>query len=532
MVRPGLVWFKYGDLRSLDHLPLWCANKVCSTVDCVYIFDPADFRATFIGQPKSSIRRLCYTYESIQSAFSSIISSGGSCHTFIGKSSDILFDLTSAWSIDTIFAHDERIFEECRTLQSAQDKCMCNWDLHLDHGGLVSLDTLPFPLSELDTFTSFKKSIYENNILSSIATHPDVKVWKAGMNLLLPDHLEKVDIADITSTKQNVLNLWNKLCLINNQLDWQYSDVDCLAEFERSALFGLAPGETGAKLRLHDYLQVGVDKVSEYVSRRNEMLGLGYSSKFGSYLAVGAITSRQIVNQLNLLQNHHSKCEESVNLLIFELLWRDFMRFYGWQVGNKLFLLDGCQPKDDTRRWSRDQARFLAWYSGNTGYPFIDACMRELVQSGYCSNRGRQVVASFLVHDLGLDWRLGAAFFETHLLDYDVCSNYGNWQYAAGVGRDLRSLRYFQPIKQAYLYDPEATFIRTWCPELADLSTEVLQDPATYSSVAELIVPLLHPATLEEVKKQVIKSKRLKGKRLKHGSIPALAHPSVTMEEK
>lgn len=532
MVRPGLVWFKYGDLRSLDHLPLRNANKLCSSVDCVYIFDPDDYRPNFFGQPKSSIKRLGYLYESLQITFATIASSGGFCHAFVGKSSDVLLELSSAWSIDTIFAHDERIYEEYHTLQLFKEKCTCNWNLHLDHGGLISLDTLPFPLSELDTFTSFKNAVYANNILSSVQTHPAVEEWKSGVNLPSPDHLQKVDISDMTNTKQNILSLWNKLCDINEQPTWQYFDENCLVDDERSALYGLIQGEGGAHLRLHQYLQVGVDTVSEYASRRNEMLGGGYSTKFGSYLAIGAMTSRQICNQLNIFQMQHSEYEESVNLLIFELLWRDFMRLYAWQVENKLFLLHGCQPVDTSRRWSRDQHRFLAWCEGRTGYPFIDACMKELVASGYCSNRGRQVVASFLINDLGLDWRLGASFFEAHLLDYDVCSNYGNWQYAAGVGRDPRSLRYFQPIKQAYLYDPEALFIRTWCPELSHLSTEALQDPAGYNNATVQIVPLLHPATLEEVKKQVTKSKRLKGKRLKHGSIPALQSIAIAPDEK
>jgi deoxyribodipyrimidine photo-lyase len=104
---------------------------------------------------------------------------------------------------------------------------------------------------------------------------------------------------------------------------------------------------------------------------------------------------------------------------------------------------------------------------GKTGQPFIDANMRELAATGFMSNRGRQNVASYLVHDLNVDWRWGAEYFESVLIDYDVCSNYGNWNYVAGIGNDPREDRYFNPKRQAALYDPKAEFIKRWIPELS-----------------------------------------------------------------
>ena len=137
------------------------------------------------------------------------------------------------------------------------------------------------------------------------------------------------------------------------------------------------------------------------------------------------------------------------------------MKFYGLKCGRVMFSLGGPQGLRGVQKhsWGNDPVCMLAWKTGNTGnprllhfhtklsqlhpkftpgFPLIDANMRELVATGYMSNRGRQVVASFLVRDLGQDWRLGAEFFESHLLDHDVCSNYGNWQYSAGVGSDPR----------------------------------------------------------------------------------------------
>lgn len=123
-----------------------------------------------------------------------------------------------------------------------------------------------------------------------------------------------------------------------------------------------------------------------------------------------------------------------------------------------------------------------AWKNGRTGYPFIDANMRELKHSGWMSNRGRQVVASFLVRDLGLDWRLGAEHFESYLLDHDPCSNWGNWQYCAGVGADPREDRYFNIVKQAHSYDPDAAFIRLWVPEVSHLPGDVLMDTRLFTN--------------------------------------------------
>jgi deoxyribodipyrimidine photo-lyase len=111
---------------------------------------------------------------------------------------------------------------------------------------------------------------------------------------------------------------------------------------------------------------------------------------------------------------------------------------------------------------------------GETGVPFIDACMRELKFTGYLSNRGRQNVASFFTKDLGLEWWWGAMYFESQLIDYEVCSNWGNWNYLAGIGTDPREDRYFNPVSQAKKYDSQAEFIKFWVPELAGVENDTL----------------------------------------------------------
>jgi deoxyribodipyrimidine photo-lyase len=114
------------------------------------------------------------------------------------------------------------------------------------------------------------------------------------------------------------------------------------------------------------------------------------------------------------------------------------------------------------KSWKQDKVNFDKWVKGETGVPFIDANMRELQQTGFMSNRGRQNVASFLTKDLGIDWTWGAAYFESQLIDYDVCSNWGNWAYIAGVGNDPRGHRFFNIEKQAHDYDKEHKYRELW----------------------------------------------------------------------
>jgi deoxyribodipyrimidine photo-lyase len=152
--------------------------------------------------------------------------------------------------------------------------------------------------------------------------------------------------------------------------------------------------------------------------------------------------------------------------MIFELLWRDYFHFHARKVKSQLFQIGGTQNLKVA--WKSDMKLFKAWSQGQTGYPLVDAGMRELIATGYLSNRSRQIVASFACNALGLDWRLGAAWFESQLLDYDMASNWGNWQYLAGVGQDAREFRVFSLSKQAQNYDPKGKFQRHWVPEAFD----------------------------------------------------------------
>jgi deoxyribodipyrimidine photo-lyase len=146
------------------------------------------------------------------------------------------------------------------------------------------------------------------------------------------------------------------------------------------------------------------------------------------------------------------------------LLWRDFFRLMAKKHGNKIYWKGGLrgQPNPKLRN---DRQLLKAWVDGRTGIPLIDANMREVKLTGFMSNRGRQNVASYLVHDLKVNWQMGAEYFESILIDYDVASNWCNWNYVAGVGNDPREDRYFNPVTQAKRYDPNGEYVRHWLTE-------------------------------------------------------------------
>ncbi|GLD54707.1 cryptochrome DASH-like protein [Lates japonicus] len=223
------------------------------------------------------------------------------------------------------------------------------------------------------------------------------------------------------------------------------------------------------------------DAVATYKETRNGLIGVDYSTKFAPWLAMGCISPRYIYHQ-NKQYERERTANQSTYWVIFELLWRDYFKFVGAKYGNRLFQLEGLQNKSVP--WKKDMKLFNAWKEGQTGVPFVDANMRELALTGFMSNRGRQNVASFLTKDLGLDWRMGAEWFEYLLIDHDVCSNYGNWLYSAGIGNDPRENRKFNMIKQGLDYDNNGDYVRQWVPELKEIRGSDVHTPWTLSSAA------------------------------------------------
>ncbi|USD67326.1 DASH family cryptochrome [Vibrio sp. SCSIO 43136] len=198
---------------------------------------------------------------------------------------------------------------------------------------------------------------------------------------------------------------------------------------------------------------------SHYKQTRNGLDGKDYSTKFSPWLAHGCIAPKHILRSLVNYEQSFGR-NDSTYWIFFELLWREYFYWYARQHREKLFSFSGIHGKSPLTSFY--PSRFKAWQEGKTPYPLVNACMNQLSSTGYMSNRGRQLVASCLVHELEVDWRYGAAYFESQLIDYDVASNWANWQYIAGVGADPQGSRRFNLEKQTEIYDPNREFINQW----------------------------------------------------------------------
>jgi len=217
-------------------------------------------------------------------------------------------------------------------------------------------------------------------------------------------------------------------------------------------------GGIAAVEQLNNYL-FGTDLIRQYKQTRNALDDWGSSSKLSLWLANGCLSVRTVYHTIKQYEAQRGE-NDSTYWLYFELLWREYFQWYLAKHQDTLFHFSGIQQVAPLTEFN--QQIFTRWCEGMTAYPIVNACMRQLNQTGYMSNRGRQLVASCFVHELGLDWRYGAAYFERQLIDYDVASNWGNWQYLAGVGADPRGHRRFDLNKQTAIYDPQAVFRHKW----------------------------------------------------------------------
>ena len=229
-------------------------------------------------------------------------------------------------------------------------------------------------------------------------------------------------------------------------------------EVHKDSVFRFKGGEINAKNRIRNYF-FETRNVSTYKLTRNGLIGEDYSSKFSPWLANGSVSVKYIFKSLKEYEKEVEK-NDSTYWLYFELIWRDFFKYVSMQHKDKFFNKDGIYGED--KEWSDDKDVLLNWINGKTNEPFVNANMIELSQTGFMSNRGRQNVSNYLTKELKIDWRIGAEYFESMLIDYDVHSNYGNWLYNAGIGNDSMPFRKFNPKLQSERYDPDKSYEKIW----------------------------------------------------------------------
>jgi len=428
-MKHSIVWFK-NDLRLNDNETLIQAIKQSDEVLPVYCLDQRMFEESALGFKKIGSIRYQFLVESLLNLDANLRAIGSGLLVVRGYPEIELPKLVKQYNISTIFSKKEVAPEERQIdllVEKAVWKELCIVEQYSTSTLYYATD-LPFPMKSIpDVFTSFRKKIEKETAVRAIIEKPTSIKSPKIQSLVLPD-------PSILGFEKNLKD-------------------------ERTA-FPFMGGETEALDRINNYL-FKTKSILNYKETRNQLVGADYSSKLSSWLAIGCVSPRMVYKQIKDFEEQFES-NESTYWLIFELIWRDYFRFMTKKYKNQYFLINGIKNLSEIEHHPLKPELFEKWKNGTTGNLFVDANMKELNLTGYMSNRGRQNVASYLCNDLAQDWRYGAAYFEERLIDYDPCSNWGNWAYLAGVGNDPRGKRVFNIEKQAKEYDPLNNYQKLW----------------------------------------------------------------------
>ncbi|MBX2897510.1 MAG: DASH family cryptochrome [Cyclobacteriaceae bacterium] len=422
-----LVWFK-NDLRLHDNETWYRACQQADWVIPLYVFDPRQFAHHKLGFPRSGSFRTQFLIESVTALQEKLMQAGSNLIVRFGLPEFIIPEICTENKVSHVFIGSEVASEEVSILNSLT-RALGSKKVGVqtfDTSTLIHPNHLPFALANLpNQFTLFRKQVERNWIVQPLFEEPEIK------------SLPQLEPGTIPNLKELVLPAITP-------------DLRSVITYKG--------GEAEAHQRLKEYIW-DKDLLKVYKETRNELIGPDYSSKFSPALALGCISARSIYYEVKKYEFDRVS-NESTYWLIFELLWRDYFRFASQKYGSRIFQRFGISNKHIN--WKHDLEKFNAWRLGKTGVDFVDANMKELLLTGFMSNRGRQNVASYLTKDLGIDWRWGAAWFESQLIDYDACSNWLNWAYVAGVGNDPRQDRYFNIESQVRKYDPDRLYMKLW----------------------------------------------------------------------
>ncbi|KAK5953941.1 hypothetical protein OHC33_005212 [Knufia fluminis] len=368
--------------------------------------------------------------------------------------------------------------QEERAARSIAEKQDIDFKLWIDEKYFIDDRDIPFDSARKypDVFTSYRKAVepLRDAPRKTLATPKSLPALPDSV----PPQKEPFSIPDnYDDLEKALLKPLDEKPMLN--------DITPFPKGTKSAMPFQGGSKSGHKRVQH---LIATGSMTKYKDTRNGLLGLDFSTKLSAWLALGCITARQVHFQLLDFEEGrndqykgtegYGKGENKGTAAVrFELLWRDYMRLCTRKFGPRLFKIEGFR-NDASYPWktpdkenSEVQEAFHRFLNGTTGTGLIDASQRELYHTGYTSNRARQNVASYLAKHLGINWKLGAEWYECQLSDYDLSNNWGNWQYVAGVGNDPRGeARVFNPVKQAFDYDPRGDYVKAWVEELRGLS--------------------------------------------------------------
>ena len=425
-IEKALVWFRR-DLRDDDHAALSAALAEAQQVYCAFIFD----RKILDALPSKRDRRVHFIRESLLELDAALRAKGGGLIVRHGWAEDEIPQLASELGVNAVFANrdyepaaklrDQAVAAALETsgvaFHSLKDQAIFDGDEVLTQAGK------PYTV-----FTPYKNAWLKRLTAVDSAAHRCVGVFAGG---------ERAGVPTLAA------------------LGFDETDLRAV---------GIQPGMSGARALWDDFSD---GRIKRYGALRDfpALKGVSYLSV---HLRFGTLSIRELVRAAR---------EAEAEVWLSELIWRDFYfmildRFP--QVGQgRAFKMDY-----DTIHWADWPEAYQAWCAGRTGYPLVDAAMRQLNHCGWMHNRLRMVVASFLTKDLGIDWRLGEKYFAEQLNDFDLSANNGGWQWASSSGCDAQPyFRIFNPITQSEKFDAEGKFIRRYVPELAKVANKYIHAP-------------------------------------------------------
>jgi deoxyribodipyrimidine photo-lyase len=425
------IWWIRRDLRLADNVTLTTAVKSSDHVLPVFILDPSLLNSSNVGE-----KRVAFLFEGLRQLKTDLESRGGRLIIRKGQPLKELKRLVEQSGAESIYAE-----EDVSPYAKQRDgHITANVPLHLFPGltihhpsAVVKADGSPYK-----TYTPFQRA------------------WKS-----LPfSHRDSLlPIPERISTPPDI------------ESD---SFPDPPAPVVKTMF---SPGERQASQHLRAFVDGDDPPIYRYANQRDR-IDIAGTSQLSPYLRFGMLSPRQAVVSARLAMETapndiaHRGAETWLN----ELIWREFyigILYHFPQVQTSSF-----RANLRSIPWEDDKEAFSAWCSGQTGYPLIDAAMRQLVQTGWMHNRGRMIVASFLIKDLLIDWRWGERWFMRHLVDGDPASNNGGWQWTAGTGTDAAPyFRIFNPILQSKKFDPHGKYIRNWVPELQNVPSKYIHEP-------------------------------------------------------
>jgi len=438
----ALVWFRR-DLRHTDHAALYHALKNARRVWCAFVLD------TDILDPlPRQDRRVVFILDSLSELHQALgdLRAGSGLIVRHGRAVDELPRLARELGVQAVYAnHDDD------PAALARDAAVRGRLSDLGAALYTSKDCVVFERDEVLTGNDTPYGVFT----------PYKNAW---LRKLEPFYLKPYP----------VLRHAEHLAPIPERLTrpWPTTVPDPGdIGFEPVGELKVAPGMSGAARLLDDFLHR-----IDYYDQSRDFPGVKGPSYLSTHLRFGTVSVRQLAS---LAWDRMQRGSNGAAVWLSELIWRDFYHQILWHhphvVGN------AYRREYDRIKWAHGaqaQAHFQAWCEGRTGYPLVDAAMRQLNQTGYMHNRLRMVTASFLIKDLGIDWRRGEAYFAEKLLDFDLAANNGGWQWAASSGCDAQPyFRIFNPVSQSEKFDPEGRFIRRYVPELASLPDRAIHAP-------------------------------------------------------